>query len=376
MKICLVGMDNLPVLAPDYKDHSIGGESVQQSLLGRVLVRNGHKVTMVVGDYGQPDGADYRGIMTHKAYKAGAGIPILRFIHPRWTGLWTALKRADADVYYTSCAGMGLGLMAMFCRRHNRRLVFRLAHDFDAEPEKLLIRFWRDKKLYEYGLRRADVLIAQTESQQRALHENYGLSSSITAGMFVDPPAKHLDFIERDVDVLWVNNIRAFKRPDLAISLASQLPSRQIHIIGGRLKGFESMYDDLERASASLANVTFHGRIAYHDIGDFYDRSRVFVNTSDSEGFPNSYLQCWRRGVPVIAFFDPDGLIRREGLGKTVDTVEEMASAVERFLTDKDYLRETSARCADYMKRQYDDDIVVGPYLQAFREAEQRTATA
>ena len=33
MKICFVGLDNLPVLAPEYREHYIGGDSVQQTLL-------------------------------------------------------------------------------------------------------------------------------------------------------------------------------------------------------------------------------------------------------------------------------------------------------------------------------------------------------
>jgi len=33
MKICLLGLDNLPVLAPEYREHTVGGESVQQTLL-------------------------------------------------------------------------------------------------------------------------------------------------------------------------------------------------------------------------------------------------------------------------------------------------------------------------------------------------------
>src|SRR5262245_32564899 len=35
MKICFVGIDNLPLLAPEYRGQRIGGESVQQTLLAR-----------------------------------------------------------------------------------------------------------------------------------------------------------------------------------------------------------------------------------------------------------------------------------------------------------------------------------------------------
>src|SRR6185436_11116590 len=123
MKICLIGLDNLPVLAPEYRQHTVAGEPVQQTLLARALARRGHEVCMVVRDLGQPDGAEWEGIRVFKAYRREAGVPVLRFVHPRWTGLWSALARADADIYYTSCSGMEAGLIALFCGRHRRRFV-------------------------------------------------------------------------------------------------------------------------------------------------------------------------------------------------------------------------------------------------------------
>jgi len=179
MKICFVGLDNLPVLAPEYRQHTIGGESVQQTLLGRALARRGHDVSMVVADYGQRDATLWERIRTFKAYRPDAGIPVLRFIHPRWTGMWSALARADADVYYTSCAGMQVGLIALFCRRHRRRLVFRAASDTDCDRSRLLVRFARDRWLYAYGLRRAHAILVQSAWQQETLARSYGLSSRV-----------------------------------------------------------------------------------------------------------------------------------------------------------------------------------------------------
>src|SRR5262249_41670879 len=110
--ICFVGLRNLPVLAREYGRHGAGGAEVQQTLLARALAQRGLRVSMVVGDYGQSDGASWDGIKTYKASGFDEGIPLLRFVHPRWTKLWNALKRADADIYYTSCAGATVGQVA------------------------------------------------------------------------------------------------------------------------------------------------------------------------------------------------------------------------------------------------------------------------
>ncbi|MBL4753664.1 MAG: glycosyltransferase family 4 protein [Flavobacteriales bacterium] len=365
--VCFVGLKNIPVLSPDFNMHGIGGEEVQQTLMAKALARKGYAVSMVVGDYGQLDGQVWDGVTTFKAYKLDEGVPVLRYIHPRWTGLWSALKRADADVYYVSCAGMQVGLVTMFAKQYKRKVVFRIAHDNDCEPDNLLINYWRDKKLYEYGLRRVGRIIAQSEQQQAALLRNYELNSDI-AVMMVDHCQFNHNFNNRDVSVLWVNNLRQFKRPDLMLGLAELLPEFQLHMIGGPVGGFDELYDQIEAQASDTKNLTFHGRVPYHDVNDYYERSKVFVNTSDTEGFPNSYLQSWVRGTPVVAFFDPDSVIECEGLGRAVTTLDEMAEAVRLFVTDSAAWQAASDRCKAFMAREYGEDKILAPYLSAFHE--------
>jgi glycosyltransferase involved in cell wall biosynthesis len=365
MKICFLGYENLPVLAPEFGGHGIGGEQVQHTLLAKALARRGHEVSMVVYDYGQADRTCWHGITTYKAYRESSGIPVFRYIHPRWTGVWSALRRAEADIYYTSCAGMHLGLLALFCKSANRRFIFRVAHDTDCNPGKLLIKYWRDKKLYEYGLRRASGILTQSLTQQDAMLENYGLPNQV-AEMLVDRPDE-VGKIERDIDVLWVNNLRDFKRPDLFLALAKKMPRWKFHMVGGPQRGFEKLYEHIRQQAVAIPNLIFHGRIPYHEIGTKYGRARVLVNTSDTEGFPNSYLQAWIRGSPVVAFFDPDAVIRREDLGAAVSSPEQMANAITELLSNQNTWLETSTRCKAYMARAYDEDRILGPYLQLFQ---------
>jgi glycosyltransferase involved in cell wall biosynthesis len=232
--VCFVGYLNLPILARGFEKHHTGGEEVQQTLLARALVRRGYRVSMVVADYGQQDGQQWNGITAYKTYAPNTGVPGLRYLHPRWTSLWSALKRADADVYYVSPAGAELGQVALFAAMHGRRVIFRSAHDSNCDPRTLMITYWRDRKLYEYGLRHADTILAQTEIQQQLIEKHYHLPSTV-AVMMVEAPAHELPFDQRDIDVLWVNNLRRFKRPDLFVELAAAMPARRLHMVGGRI---------------------------------------------------------------------------------------------------------------------------------------------
>ena len=369
MKICLVNLGALPALSEAYKHLRVGGEEVQHAQLAAAFARRGHDVSLVVADVGQEDGIRFEDVRTLKAFDESAGLPVLRFVHPRWTKLWSAIARADADVYYFSCAGMALGLLALYCRRHGKRLVFRAASDSDCEPDKLLIRFARDRWLYRFGLKRADAILVQTATQQRTMLLNYGRQSTV-AGMLVARPAMNAQARAKDVDVLWVANIRQVKRPDRIFELARALPHVRFHMAGGVSPGDDELYRAIERESRGIANLTFHGGIPYLDIGALFDRARVFANTSDLEGFPNTFLQAWIRRIPVVTMFDPDGVVARCGLGSCHATVSDMARGLSIMLSEIDVYDAASRAALLFAQQHYGEDEVLGPYLHALTGSE------
>jgi glycosyltransferase involved in cell wall biosynthesis len=373
--ICFVGLANLPVLTPEFAHHRAGGAELQQTLLAKALARNGLRVSMVVADYGQPDGAVYEGVKTYTAFHPDKGIPVLRFVHPRWSGLWAAMRRADADIYYTSCAGGHLGQIVIFARLYGRKVVFRVASDSDCDPGTLLVRFWRDKQLYRFGLRRADLVLAQTPKQRAALLSNYARDSRVVSSL-TDTARRRRSFEDRDIDVLWVGNIRTVKRPEILLEIARRLPATRFHLIGGPMPRAQRLYDAVRGEALTIANVRFHGPVPYHEVGQFYERARVYVSTSDTEGFPNSYLQAWAHGTPVVAFLDPDRLLARHGLGRAPTSVEEMCTCIQALIADPHQWRATSLRSAQFMDSRFSEARMVAPYLQALSDLRALTAPA
>ncbi len=368
VRICFVGLENLPVLAPEFERYRIGGAQLQQTLLAKALVRRGFPVSMVVGDYGQQDGAIWSGVPTYKAYRAHEGIPVVRFVHPRWTKLCAAMRRAAADIYYVSCAGGQVGQVAMWAASNGRRMIFRVASDADCDPDRVLISFWRDRKLYEWGLRRAAAILAQSVRQQELLHGNYGVGSSVASSL-VDAPESLLPFPERDISLLWVSNIQQLKRPEMFLELAQRMPACTASMVGGPLPKTQHLYQQVAVCAARVSNLTFHGQLPYRATNQVFDRARLVINTSEIEGFPNTFLQAWVRGIPVVSFFDPDGVIQREGLGYAVASLDEMARAADHLTRDSRAWHEVSARCRAYMARRYSEDQILAPYLAAVERA-------
>jgi len=137
-------------------------------------------------------------------------------------------------------------------------------------------------------------------------------------------------------------------------------------VVGGPLPGEEALYEEVQDAAATRTNLTFHGRLSYWDANDLYDRAKLLVNTSDVEGFPNTYLQAWIRGVPVVTLIDPDRVIEREGLGVAASSTAGLAEAIGTLLGSRAAWQAASDRCKRFMAREFGEEKILSAYLETF----------
>lgn len=359
-RICIIGLDDYGLLSGEKTTKYVGGENVQHVLLARAWRDLGLDVSIVVHDQGQPPVTTIDGIRVLSACPRRAGVRGIRWLHPHSTSILTALRHADADIYYQSLAGYDTGLTAWFCRRRGKRFAFRISSDAYCIPGRQLAKLYRDRKVYEYGVRRADLIIAQTEYQRQLLRTHFDLDSEL-ANLAVEVPREAA--APRDIDVLWVANFRDVKRPDLVIDLARALPQLRFVVVGG---GQEAYAQRMRRAAQELPNLTMTGPIAYDSVGEYFDRARLFLNTSSMEGFPNTFLQAWIRGVPVVSFFDPDGLIAQRSLGAAVSDLAEMKDALATLSREDERRAQMGERARTFAMENYAASAVARRYVDLF----------
>ncbi len=363
--ICLVAPHAYPVLAESAETKFVGGAEVQQVIVGKELARRGHRVSMICLDHGQPDRSVIDGIEVITAYKPNAGIPVVRFLWPRLTSLWRCLKIADADVYYTRTADMRAGVIAEFCRRYGRKSVFAGAGNPDFEKRTARVGSVHHRLIYEYGVRHVDCVMAQNEEQRILCARNFGRESVLVRNCYPDPGASSGSF---GGPILWVSNIRTLKRPALVFELARALPHRRFRMIGGATAQEKALFAQVERQAGEFDNVEFLGFVPYSEIDSHFDGACAFINTSESEGFPNTFLQAWARGIPSVSFIDSGARLEGEPVGGLVGDVRGMAEAVEHLASNRELWLARGQLARRYYERFHKPETVIDLYEQVFDE--------
>lgn len=371
MHVCFVAPNAYDVLSERSDPADFGGAEVQQTLLARGLLRRGHDVTFVTSDHGQPPECKLAGIRIVKTCRRSAGWPGIRFFHPRWTSLCRALARADADVYYQRAAGSETGQVAFWCRCNRRPFIFAAASDTNCDPRLPDLKSWRERRLYRAGLRRASLVFCQTQTQATGFQRNFGLNARIVPNGAVDPYPAGLP--DRPVPpfknprILWVGRAAPKKRFEWLLNLAEISPHYTFDVVG--IGPSENPYAaPLIRRAAQLPNVSMHGRFPRAALGRFYDLAAALLCTSPVEGFPNTFLEAWSRGIPTVSTVDPDVAISSHGLGAVADSVEGLRDALAKLLHTPESWQQASRRARAFFLNSHSMDVILDSFETALND--------
>lgn len=377
-----------------------GGAEVQQFLLARALARRGHEPVFLVSDRPglraapaggpAPDGGPGFVRPLPMPFHLSARTPLEQAANAR--ALWDALAQADADVLVQKGAGVLTLETALFARTVGRPFVFVTASDGDWAPGVSPLGRLR-RALFRQGAGWARAIVAQTDHQRDQAARRVGVPARViregiplppaapspdTADGVGPPPGAPADAAAPDAGgkeraVLWVATLRWFKRPGSFLDLAARLPEVPFWVAGGAWIGDgdrDARTAEAFRArAAALPNVRWFGLLPNDRVLALQRRAEVFVNTSLVEGFPQTFLEAWACGTPVVTLgVDPDEVICRHGLGFHTATEEDLADSVRRLLEDEPLRRQIGRRGTAYVRAHHDLERTAEAYEALFSE--------
>ncbi len=333
-------------VAAHYHKKNIGGAEVQMFLLASQLASSGWKVI-----YLSPD-------IESVTVDQGISLKPIRSFTSNTNfenEVTAALDKINPDIIYQRGRSRFTSACRNYCRKTQTPLIFALSMDIDCRLFRNMLRareyhsrnplrwLWSALSLGLSDIRSftamkdAHMIFCQTDYQKKLIGR-FRKKGLVTIRNMHPKPISQTDKKIPPV-VLWLASVKTWKQPDLFLELVQKMRTSHCHfVMAGRMAN--------EKYRQPIAEMTKTDNFSYIEAVDLelsnvlISSASVFVNTSlGNEGFPNTFIQSWLRGVPTVSLqFDPDCLITEKKLGFISQTMEQMIKDVQ-FLIDHDEAR-------------------------------------
>ena len=353
-KICIINL-NIYCLFDPKSTAPMGGAELDMYTVAKGL-ENKYDVSIITGDWGQKEVEFFDRIRIIRSFKLGR-----RGVHQFLRGtflFWKNLSQADADIYISSGAGPEIGIIAFFCKLKKKKFIYRTASEIDCN-KKYIDSNGIKGLMYKYGLENSHRIITTVRQHKNLLacsHPNVeNKISHINLGIFSGNKQEQ----EKD-SILWVGRCDSLKNPDAYIDIAKYISDHKFVMICPRQKHNSDYFEEIKRKAESLPNVTFIDFVPFKDIQPYFDKAKIFVNTSDFEGFTYTLIQSGLARTPVVYLnVNPDEVITKHNIGYVADgDKEKMIGQIRMLLRDEKDWDEKSKNAFQYVKENHDISIV------------------
>ena len=348
IKICFIAPKAYPLFNADVKE-IFGGAEVDLYLLATELAKDKNfAVSFITADYGQEITKTIEGVKVIKSVDFKKN-PLSGAIR-----IWRAMHIADAQIYLIKTASVGTPLVALFCKLHGRAFVYRTANTYECDGTYL-----REHRLlgrsFAWSLRQAKIVFAQNTIDAENLSATIGIRSRVI------PNGHRLSQLhqkQRDT-ILWAGRSAKIKKPGLFIDLAETIPDEKFTMICQRATGDEK-YVQLVARAKQVENLEFIERVDFDEIEGYFQRAKVFVNTSVAEGFPNTFIQACKCGTAVLSLnVNPDGFLDKYKCGVCADGSWDKFINELKMLTEPGKAEEYGPNGRRYVEENHDIEKIV-----------------
>ncbi len=166
--------------------------------------------------------------------------------------------------------------------------------------------------------------------------------------------------------VAWIGRSTPVKRADLFVTLARRLPEIQFVIVCQKATG-DTQYQTLQDEIGQVPNLKHIERVPFDEVVNFLQDTAILVNTSDSEGFPNVFIQAGIAGCGLLSLnVNPDGFLEKEQCGICVNgDFEKLAEQVHLMMTNRGY-ESLGANARKYVENHHNIELIINDYKALF----------
>lgn len=216
------------------------------------------------------------------------------------------------------------------------------------------------------GMKSVDVAWSQNAFQKAHILKNFNLETNtiISGHPVLDEPINH-EKKQKAQTVLWCANLGSRKRPELFINLADKMKDTDYKFV--MVGGHSNQEYVNELFNNKPDNLTVVGKLSFEEALLYFNSASIFVNTSSKggDGFPNTFIQAWLRGVPTLTLgFDPDSVIETNRLGYNCSNIEELKEKIVQLFDNNGLYIKKSENVKSYAEKHHSVEVMTDNFIK------------
>lgn len=341
------------ILHPAHWEQAMGGAELQISYLTKELVRQGYEVHFIYENKGNRIENNI-GINLYPLRK----VRLRKWFGQRWflyrNQIQVKLNKIKPDVIYSRFYSSWSGFAADFAYKNKSKHIWAVASDNDLYRQYQNVSFLRPfdiiEKIYmKKVFSRTTYILTQNDFQQNTLKKFYK-RNGIKVNQLAESVKEESIVKNNDqIRILWIANLKPLKRPELFIELVNHLcysSNVELIMIGRSDEKYKQLITD---CSKKCRNFNYRGEISNDEVNKELLHSHILVNTSDYEGFSNTFVQAWMRKVVVLSMnSNPDEIITKHHLGYICPTIDNLKEKIDFLINIPETLSEMGNRAYHY----------------------------
>ncbi|MGQ4874908.1 MAG: glycosyltransferase family 4 protein [Promethearchaeia archaeon] len=347
IKVCFVQSFGYSVFNPD-SNARIGGAEVDLYNIATELAKDERfDVYFLVADFGQKDIEIYNGVKVIKGHSQKKTLK--NFIYSFYI-FYKKLHQINADIYFTANLSKYVGLTNFYCKIFKKIHIHRTEHEGQVIKSHIIKNILKGKLKYlsfYLGFINVNHIVVQNDEHQRLLKKTFNFPSTVIRNSYIIPPynKNSREFI------LWVARGEKWKRPEIFIELAKAFPTESFVMIMP-LGSDKDFFKKIKNKAEKLENLKFIPGVPFSKVNEYYKRAKVFVNTSLSEGFPNSFNQAMNASTPILSLnINPDNFINKYNVGLYCNNdFELLKENLNVLLKNEDLWKNLSENSLEFVK--------------------------
>lgn len=294
--------------------------------------------------------------------------PKIKYLGKDWfcyrSDILDIANKVQPDIIITRTFTSWAGIAAKYASRHGVKHIHFTASDLEAQNLFKTINWFKPFDVMEYYYycniysKKSEIRVQNDFQKQTIVSTRNVEVKKVTQAC----PVCDVSLIKKHTDkinIVWIGNFKLVKRPEKFFKIIDAFKANEnlkFTMIG---RCMEEKYQTLLDERQDYPNFDYLGEITNEEVNTFLNKSHILVNTSDYEGFSNTFVQGWMRENIVISLnSNPDSIVTKHNLGYVTASLENTIEIINKLTTNTTTLLEQGSKAREYALNHHSVDKV------------------